>query len=126
MRREIKFRAWDRKNKAMFFSGEIVIYLDGTIFEWQMQDLEPTKNIEIMQFTGLKDKTGKDIYEGDVVKNKRGNVYSVIWKNCGFFFDEKSETMLINHTIIYDWEVEVIGNIYENLELLKTGASKNG
>ena len=70
-------------------------------------------DVILMQYTGLKDKNGKEIYEGDVVKTSLG-----IGKVCmrlGCWFIEMQKELGYFHTD----EIEVIGNIYENPELLK-------
>lgn len=131
--RDIKFRAWDKVAKAM--SPEFVLFgeftLMGAVHSWQHHvgntaktSLEALDDLEIMQFTGLKDKNGKEIYEWDIIKWKfvdAGEPYDdmeytevVEWDECGFFLDGGAPL-----TVAID-DCEVIGNIYENPELLKT------
>ena len=76
-----------------------------------------------MQYTGYKDKTGREIYEGDILKcrlhNGKYENYAIKWVHslCGFDALNKDESNFIDCCI---WnEFEVIGNIYENLELLE-------
>ena len=123
--REIKFRVWDKdRNK---FSNELLITTDGKIFS--IAD-EYQEKFEINQYTGLKDKNGKEIYEGDILEFSRKNiynneltvksVYSVVFEN-GVFYHKKE---LFQKTDMplgwFDFKIiEIIGNIYENSELLK-------
>ena len=118
--RELKFRAWHKGFKDGKINIEPVMLLEsysGEAFNWKHQ----RQQIEIMQFTGLLDKNGKEIYEGDVVRVQglaRKGIYTtnVIFKAPQF-------KLAVNETKWNDWAsftgVEVIGNIYENPELVK-------
>jgi uncharacterized phage protein (TIGR01671 family) len=81
------------------------------------------RNKNLMQFTGLKDKNGKEIYEGDILAAPHTYNIEIIYKNGGFlmeFFDdigEKCEYHL-NKELIEQDDLEIIGNKYENPELL--------
>jgi hypothetical protein len=79
---------------------------------------------EIMQFTGLFDKNGLEIYEGDVIKSFLGRVAVVEWEKEGRFlgFTVGSERKIIY--INREPKVEIIGNIYENPELLEGARGK--
>ena len=103
--REIKFRAWDKKHKKMYHGGDIRTAL-----------AFPDEDTEIMQYTGLKDKNGKEIYEGDIIKYPHGEVpYGPVkWTGNGFWVKEPSEYTHMPH------DREIIGNIYENPELQPT------
>lgn len=131
--REIKFRAWDKKEKTMHYLGNMNICfeyshlefrgdeLDG-ICQWPTGDDTDIENQEIMQYTGLKDKKGNEIYEGDIVRTP---LYGQ--KDCEIIFDKTTASFRLLWdtgigTNIYplgDVAMEIIGNIYENPELLK-------
>lgn len=103
--REIKFRAWMKESKSM-------IFLTATAFG-DLVDNHKT-GFEIMQYTGLKDKNVKEIYEGDILKNEDG--VSVVYFDDGSFYPYN---VVYGDTIDYCWELyEVIGNKFENPELL--------
>jgi len=77
------------------------------------------KGTELMQFVGLKDKNKKEIYEGDIVKNNYG-IFKIVWdKDTLCFTTEPDDYKDWANKNWYDIYNEVIGNIYENPELLE-------
>jgi len=122
--REIKFRAWDTINEAMDFDihdrysdkgrGFTPLQYPACFGDYVLDD-----SFELMQYTGLKDKNGKEIYEGDILSippDKYGDEErNVVEYGLGIYLLEEHGLHL------NDWNErgEVIGNIWENKELLK-------
>lgn len=126
--REIKFRAWLKEKKEMidnarpdFFCKQLN-YLRGNSAGGQDVLGVSTEDIELMQYTGLKDKNNKEIYEGDVLSNGNDEKpYKVIFENGSFRaeFEGDFEEYSFYLIDIVAQHCEIVGNIYENPELLK-------
>jgi len=117
MNREIKFRAWDDREKMWVDLSNRAISEDGKVCFVEDQFLSLDEHFPIlMQFIGLKDKNGKEIYEGDIVKNHNGYTKFIEWEDGGFVV--KSKTRIDFCQDCAD-NCEVIGNIYENPNLIK-------
>lgn len=116
MNREIRFRAWDSHNKVM-----ITPFCELIDNRFWGEDCTNTGYApsHIMQFTGLKDKNGKDIYEGDIIETSYGKVGTVVYyeRSASFIVNDPSH---FNEQLWHDAvNSEVIGNIYEQKELVK-------
>jgi len=138
--RRLKFRAWDIDKKEM----KRVI----AVFPSLVEDMKPIVKVEgtnkqgfatfphasnqvadfvLMQYTGLRDRNGKEIYEGDIIKvikdeiNGECEYYEVVWNNeWGLFECVDAKGNPCDYELNFPWpnKREVIGNIYENPELL--------
>jgi uncharacterized phage protein (TIGR01671 family) len=134
MNREIKFRAWDKIDKKMYYN--VGVSVNGTqVYENEFipENIILDRGQEVLiplQFTGLKDKNSKEIYEGDILNQKLEKTTEDHWTVCGSlgFYPENAKIVEWDRDGWYlgSWRLsgelrylEVIGNIYENPELLK-------
>ncbi|MBG9837932.1 MULTISPECIES: YopX family protein [Bacillus cereus group] len=126
--RKIEFRVWDgtlmhNVSELHFCMGP---KLDGNGLKFYGpgvgQGWIDGENVHLMQYTGLKDKNGKEIYEGDIIRNDRGTILKVPFVD-GAFYAEGTDALSKQYvfSVLSDFSSwsEVVGNIYENPELLE-------
>jgi len=134
--KEIKFRLWDKEKNRMIYPVYqsralknqarhecLHLYPDSScsLFDNDKEDMifaiQPDETNRIMQFTGLKDNNGKEIYEGDIVSIIINNVnkgkYEIKWNEYKWYPFSEGIPPIYTGT-----KLEVIGNIYENPDLL--------
>lgn len=112
--REIKFRAWDNLLRRMMANVERAV------------EMSKRPEFEVMQYTGLKDKQGVEIFEGDIVRLNAGNFEVCLLEGC-WYLRRKFDKGVSFGRLYETWTecakeglpYEVIGNIYENPELLE-------
>lgn len=133
-----KFKAWDFKNKRIvgIDSIEFFDFLEGrtgaNVFvisdnKKERQYWLESSEYELLQYTGLKDKNGKEIYEGDILQcyyggDKIGAKEIVEFQNGAFWLRYRNVTIpqWLEDDGVYSSEIEVIGNIYQNPKLLSS------
>ncbi len=128
--REIKFRCWDNEANVMLsdISDGMMIQMNSGKVGWYDDhgDFEE-KNYPLMQFTGLKDKNGKEVYDKDIYRNgENGLIIGLleITKTIGgdlVYCTERKDGNTWNHIPFYELDItdfEIIGNIHANPELL--------
>jgi len=121
MNRAIKFRCWDKESKKWLNSDSFCGHYDDFYFtnlNEIISELNGINNMVLMQFTGLKDKNDKDIFEGDIVDigHELYNFEIVFSEGCFGLLDRTAR--LIPFWQINMHNIEVIGNVWENPELL--------
>ena len=131
-----KFRAWVKPGvlsnhpdgvvadaKPDFLGMECLVKRDDLKGKKCFTEIFDFEDVELMQSTGLKDKNGVEVFKGDIIRCTRGCPHEVIWleEYGGTFFGGMPAWYLSGLRIGYAWtgEEEVIGNIYENPELLE-------
>ena len=123
--REIKYRIWDFDKKEMIYPDDstlIVLSNKGNYYTWDLRD-EPEifTNIELMQYTGLRDKNGKEIFEGDIVHSNRYEInkelYVIKYISPAYYLI--NEIYNLESIFKNSSDFEIIGNKFENHELLE-------
>ena len=119
--KKIKFRAWNDISKEMLYHGKDI---QGLIWWNEFGEIQSLAKAELMQSTGLKDKNGKEIYEGDIIKSKISFEGKGIPHMGEVVYDKELASFatknLSGNTLICRQQLntfEVIGNKYENQEL---------
>lgn len=132
---EIKFRVWDKTSESMLYQDDFerveldtknkmvtLISEEESNKSHYVLDYEDGIEAEIMQYTGLKDKSGKNVYEDDIIQYSHKAVGKILRKVRMMYGMWGIEGIVQGTQIpfanILESEYEVIGNIYENLELL--------
>lgn len=113
-----KFRVWDKRRNEMYSPDELTIQINGSeILIALASSMHQIFDYELMQSTGLKDKNGVLIFEGDIVVNAYGDLCLVEWEGGGFVLTEHISDY--QYYIDDSSNIEVRGNKFENPELFK-------
>lgn len=119
-----KFKFWDKdNNEFILFPHNIVLNIDGTVegIEYEMPREGNVYNdityFELLQSTGLFDKNGKEIFEGDIIRNNYGELGNIKWSRGGFVYHEDGANFYL-FSIGAGQPFEILGNIYEHPHLL--------
>ena len=131
--RDIYFRAWDKKLKELTnysISDIFIEFYNKDTDSWEID--REGERFTLCQYTGLKDKNNREIYEGDVIKAisfaRWIGVVEYSDENSAFIFDDLDKKYRGKSTVFmnqFDDGFEILGNIYENPELLKELANDN-
>lgn len=131
--RENKFKIWDKTRNKMLTSncGAFLLTQEGNAVFHQngnnpLEALIEQIDYEVLMYTGLKDKNGTEIYEGDIIRTHENRIQKVIWHNNGFKLEykfkrsyrgesywETRKDIELSETNNKRWGIKVIGNIYE-------------
>lgn len=134
--RDIKFRVWDKETKHIHIFGDDIhdaITSEGKtnkIYYYNLQNgcdsLDEDSDYVLMQYTGLKDKNGKEIFEGDIVyfNYREPQRHEIIFEDGSFWLKDKDSQCTPIHEVkeicfgASNFYLEVIGNVWEDSDLL--------
>lgn len=137
LKREIKFRAWDKKEKRMWWNVQNAYDTLGwhhtpnpedrrsmegeALYQTSFEEVLEDPDLIVMEFTGLRDKNKKEIYEGDIVDSYYCGKTAIVW-SCGAWMLEVQKDQLVHGNLFVNCDtLKIIGNIYESESPAKVG-----